>query len=179
MMTAARGNDADDRVSGLVRIGLIGEGCRQGNSRAGAKGDLSTMEIIFPLEFNVFGTPVSLQAKNPESRIAWMQRVKLASLASLPEGHFATKSLMSITLFYFPSGEMQGDIDNIIKPVLDALSKHIYLDDRQVERVWVQKFEPGRLFQFNQPSRVLIEALEGEKPILFIRLSTDSTEGLF
>ncbi len=41
---------------------------------------------------------------------------------------------------------MQGDVDNIVKPILDALSKHIYNDDGQVERIWVQKFEPGRIF---------------------------------
>ena len=47
---------------------------------------------------------------------------------------------MSSTLFYFPAVEMAGDIDNIVKPVLDALGKHIYVDDRQVHRVLVQNF---------------------------------------
>ena len=73
---------------------------------------------------------------------------------------------------------MQGDVDNIVKPILDALSKHIYNDDRQVERVWVQKFEPGRIFQFAKPSEVLSEALSGEKALLFIRLGDDPAEGL-
>ncbi len=35
-----------------------------------------------------------------------------------------------------------GDIDNIVKPILDALCHHIYMDDRQVQRLVVQKFEP-------------------------------------
>ena len=77
-----------------------------------------------------------------------------------------------------PAEAMQGDVDNIVKPILDALSKHIYNDDRQVERVWVQKFEPGRIFQFARPSEVLSEALSGEKPLLFIRLGDDPAEGL-
>jgi len=51
-------------------------------------------------------------------------------------------------------------------------------DDRQVERVWVQKFEPGRIFQFSRPSDVLSDALSGEKPLLFIRLGDDPAEGL-
>ncbi len=73
---------------------------------------------------------------------------------------------------------MQGDIDNIVKPILDALCKHVYDDDRQVERVWVQKFEPGRVFQFSNPTLMLTEAIQGEKPLLFVRLTDDPTEGL-
>lgn len=38
---------------------------------------------------------------------------------------------MSVTIFYFPDGKMDGDIDNIIKPILDAMSAHIYIDDSQ------------------------------------------------
>ena len=121
---------------------------------------------------------MSLQAKRAEAKEAWKARVKEASYASLPDGHFSTDGPIAVTLFYFPDGEMQGDVDNIVKPVLDALCRHIYTDDRQVERVWVQKFEPGRLFQFRQPSQILSEALSGEKPLLYVRLGDDPTEGL-
>jgi crossover junction endodeoxyribonuclease RusA len=137
-----------------------------------------TVEIRFPIEFVVRGTPVSLQATRAKSREAWKRRVKAASYDALPEGHFSTEAPISVTLFYFPATDMQGDVDNIVKPILDALSKHIYNDDRQVERVWVQKFEPGRVFQFVRPSEVLSEALSGEKPLLFIRLGDDPAEGL-
>lgn len=137
-----------------------------------------TVEIQFPLEFIVRGTPVSLQASRAASKDAWKTRVKEASYSVLPEGHFSTDAAISVTLFYFPDTEMQGDVDNIVKPILDALSKHIYNDDRQVERVWVQKFEPGRIFQFASPSETLAEALTSEKPLLFVRLGDDPSEGL-
>lgn len=105
-----------------------------------------SVEIVFPIEFIVQGTPVSLQVKRSESKLIWKERVRQASSGVLPESHFATEASLAMTLFYFPSREMEGDVDNIVKPVLDALSRHIYKDDRQVERVWVQKFEPGRIF---------------------------------
>ena len=73
---------------------------------------------------------------------------------------------------------MQGDIDNIVKPVLDALERHIYIDDRQVQRVLVQKFEPGSVFSFTRPSPILGNALEQSKPALYIRLSDDPFEDL-
>lgn len=137
-----------------------------------------SVEIQFPLEFIVRGTPVSLQAARTKSKDAWKQRVKEASYEALPDGHFSTEAQISVTLFYFSATEMQGDVDNIVKPILDALSQHIYNDDRQVERVWVQKFEPGRIFQFSRPSEVLSDALSGEKPLLFIRLGDNPAEGL-
>jgi crossover junction endodeoxyribonuclease RusA len=135
-----------------------------------------SVEIEFPVEFIVHGTPVSLQAKRAEAREAWKDRVRAASYTALPEGHFAAEGPIAITLFYFPDGEMQGDVDNIVKPILDALCRHIYIDDHQIERIVVQKFEPGRLFQFRQPSDVLSEALGSEPPFLYIRLRDDPTE---
>jgi crossover junction endodeoxyribonuclease RusA len=137
-----------------------------------------SVEIEFPLEFIVEGTAVSLQAKRPESIDQWKRRVRDATLPKLPEGHFASKGLISATLFYFPSVAMQGDIDNIVQPVLNALKRHIYVDDHQVERIVVQKFEPDRVFEFDAPSSVLQDALNRPKPLLYIRLSDDPFEDL-
>ena len=73
---------------------------------------------------------------------------------------------------------MEGDIDNIVKPILDSLERHIYFNDHQVERVVVQKFEPENSFSFEAPSTRLAEAIAGAKPKLYIRLSTDPFEEL-
>ena len=136
------------------------------------------MEPDFPVEFVVEGTPISLQAKRAESRTQWKEQVRKASRAVLPEGYWATADRISATLFYFPSGEMQGDIDNIVKPILDALVQHIYVDDSQVERVVVQKFEPARIFVFGAPSVTLARAMDAPKPLLYVRLSKDPFEEL-
>ena len=109
------------------------------------------MEIVFPVEFIVHGTPVSHQAKRSESREQWKDQVRKSSLLALPEPHFASEQRIAVTLFYFPPEPMQGDVDNIVKLVLDACCRHIYLDDSQVERVVVQKFEPDHLFSFGNP----------------------------
>jgi crossover junction endodeoxyribonuclease RusA len=136
------------------------------------------VEIEFPVEFLVAGTPVSLSAKRRESVDQWKLRIVDATRSVLPDGHFATEKPVSATLFYFPAAEMAGDIDNIVKPVLDALGRHIYLDDRQVHRVLVQKFEPGNVFEFAAPSSTLQDALSRAKPVLYIRLSNDPFEDL-
>ncbi|PZA10307.1 RusA family crossover junction endodeoxyribonuclease [Rhodopseudomonas palustris] len=136
------------------------------------------MEIAFPIEFIVADTPVSLQAKRRQSLDQWKRQVISASRVALPEGHFATARPISAMLFYFPPTEMPGDIDNIVKPILDALGGHIYLDDRQVQRVVVQKFEPEGIFPFAAPSPTLEAALRGAKPVLYVRLSDDPFEEL-
>jgi Holliday junction resolvase RusA-like endonuclease len=66
---------------------------------------------------------------------------------------------------------MQGDLDNIVKPILDALSKHIYMDDAQVEKIVVQKFEPQSVYTFRSLTDVLSEALNEERPVVYIRIS--------
>ena len=83
-----------------------------------------------------------------------------------------------MTLFYFPEAAMQGDIDNIVKPILDALAQHIHIDDAQVERLVVQKFEPGNIFLFSAPTAILSAALRSRKPLLYVRLSIDPFEEL-
>jgi hypothetical protein len=136
------------------------------------------LEPEFPIEFLVEGTPVSLQAKRPESRAEWRQRVRAASLDVLPEGHWATRDRIAATLFYFPDARMQGDLDNIAKLILDALGRHIYIDDSQVERIVVQKFEPGLVFAFAAPSAMLRDAMNRSKPVLYVRISNDPFEDL-
>src|ERR1700681_3504623 len=103
-----------------------------------------SVEIIFPVEFIVEGVPVSLAAKRAASKQAWKAQVAEEARAALQSGFWATSEPIAVTIFYFPSTPMEGDIDNIVKPILDALSTLVYLDDRQVERILVQKFDPER-----------------------------------
>ncbi len=79
-------------------------------------------------------------------------------------------------LYYFSPAPMPGDIDNIVKPILDAMAHHIYLDDHQVKRLVVQKFEPERIVSFSAPTATLLQALNRPRPALYVRLSNDPLE---
>jgi hypothetical protein len=135
-----------------------------------------SVEIKFPLEFVVEGVPVSLQAKRPRTMQAWKSRLRREAKRHLPVGHWATERPVHITILYFPDTQMEGDLDNILKPILDALSKLIYLDDAQVERILVQKFEPGRIATFSQPSAMLAEAVAKSGPRLYIKIDVPSIQ---
>lgn len=136
------------------------------------------MKIVFPIQFIVQGAAVSSQAKGRRSIEPWKERVKTASYEKLPEGHFASAEPMSVTIYCFPNGAMEGDIDNVIKPILDAMKTQVYLDDKQVERVVAQKFDEGRLFRFDNPSIELEAAINGQKPLVYVKVSDRPQEEL-
>jgi hypothetical protein len=47
-----------------------------------------------------------------------------------------------------------------------------------VERVLVQKFEPGKVFGFARPGKTLAEALQSKRPVRYVRVSNDPFEDL-
>ena len=81
---------------------------------------------------------------------------------------------MKVTIFYFSDAPASVDIDNIVKPIFDSLSGFIYIDDKQVERLVVQKFEPGRLFTFASPSPRLAESIGAEGPRVYLEIDTSN-----
>jgi hypothetical protein len=96
----------------------------------------------------------------------------------LPEGSWLLTEPLAVTIFIFPGAVMQGDVDNRVKPILDAMVRCVYSDDEIVERVVVQKFEPGRVFAFQSPTDTLVSALEADEPIIYIRVTNDLHEEL-
>ncbi len=70
---------------------------------------------------------------------------------------------------------MMGDIDNIVKPIMDALIDVAYNDDHAIERIVVQKLEPGIDWECAEPSDQLAQALRIARPIVYIRIDDDLT----
>lgn len=136
------------------------------------------MEIEFPLEFLIHGTPVSHQAKRARSREGWKAAVRAACAPKLPSPHFAASDDVSVTVYVFPALARTGAIDNSIKLILDACNAYVYVDDAQVQRIVIQKFEPGRPRPFATPKETLSAALQAEPPVVYIRISNDPFEEL-
>ena len=128
-----------------------------------------SVEIAFPLELSVEGVPLSLQA-SPDSKREWKAVVANKARSSLQEGAWLTEAPVSVTIFYFPDGPMIGDVDNIVKPILDSLNTVVYMDDQLVERVWVEKFEPEGVVTFSQPTAALARALDTDRPVVYVRI---------
>lgn len=125
-----------------------------------------------PFEFVVSGTAMSAQASSA-SREAWKARIRAAAERALPADHWFLTVPLAVTIYLFPDGPLAGDVDNRVKPILDAMNRFVYDDDRSVERIVVQKFEPGRVFPFRSPSAALLDALSSDRPVMYVRISDD------
>ena len=136
---------------------------------------MADAETLYPLEIFLEGVPVSLQA-SARSRARWKDAVTLVARSRQRETDelgFLDNRALAVTIFYFPSAAMEGDIDNIVKPILDGLVAVAYLDDNVVERVIVQKFEPEGGWEFSGPSDRLAAALDRAPPIVYVRVDDD------
>jgi len=68
---------------------------------------------------------------------------------------------------------MSGDVDNIVKLIVDGMTTIIYPDDRLLERIIVQKFEPGVESVFHSLTPMLEQAIETDPPVIYIRIDED------
>ncbi|MFL6844283.1 MAG: RusA family crossover junction endodeoxyribonuclease [Allosphingosinicella sp.] len=133
-------------------------------------------ETLYPLELVLQGTPVSLQSRNAARREAWKVRVTEATRDRQRETYelgFLDDRAVAVTIYYFPSAPMDGDLDNIVKLMLDGMKGFAYLDDRAVERVTIQKFEPGTGWEFETLTDQLALALDTQGPVVYIRVDDD------
>ncbi len=135
---------------------------------------MTEQDSFYPLEFFVLGTPISLQARN--SRAVWMAKVTDIAQRRIKETDelgFLYRRPFAVTIYYFSAAHMEGDIDNIVKPILDALANVAYVNDNDVERIVAQKFEPEVDWSFADPSFQLAAALETDPPVVYIRVDDD------
>lgn len=128
------------------------------------------LAVPFPLEFLVQGTPRSLQSSS-KAKEAWKSTIGKAARERIAVSRnftFLDRRPLSVTIFYFPPAPMQGDVDNIVKPILDGMWGIVYPDDQVVERVIVQKFEPGVYVEFGTFTDALQRAVAANRPVLYV-----------
>jgi hypothetical protein len=123
-----------------------------------------------PFEFTVSGIAVSLQASSA-SREAWKGRIRDAAQAAAPEGAWALDVPLEVTIFFLSGDTMIGDLDNRIKPILDAMTGPVYIDDSLVDRLVVQRFVPSEACRILNPSLALIAAIGAGEPTVYIRVN--------
>ena len=114
---------------------------------------------MIPFEFLIDGPPASLQTKNRRALQAWKDRVRNAALAQWPQGIPPVTYEVSLCITYFYESE-SPDVDNIIKPVQDALVGVVYADDVQVAHAESRKSKIDGTFR-----------IRGVPPDLAVRLA--------
>ncbi len=125
---------------------------------------------MIPFEFTIKGPPISLQAKGA-SRRKWKAKVAAAANAKVIPGNASTTDDVAIRITYYYEGDTP-DVDNIIKPIQDALIGIVYDDDSQVVKTTSEKVRIDGSFTIRGASAVLLLAFSNRDAFVHIQVTT-------
>lgn len=133
------------------------------------------IEITLPFEFIVQGTPLSLQA-SASSLAAWRERVRAAAGTRLQGHEWLVQDRVRVRIIQFLDAPPVGDLDNIVKPILDALESVVFTNDILVDQLDIRRIAPGDTLTVARSSPTLLEALGGAKPSVYIAVDGMGTK---
>ncbi len=125
---------------------------------------------MIPFEFVIPQRPVSQQARRRERVREWKEFVAHHARTALTEPRELTTEPVAITVFYFYD-EAGLDVDNILKPIQDALVGILLEDDAFVSDVEIRRRWRGTAFTLNDVSPVLAGGLELGREFVYVALS--------
>lgn len=126
---------------------------------------------MLPFDFIVIGTPLSHQTRDRQRLQEWMRRIKDAATDRWPEGHVPDSGDLRIIVRYFherPS--VRIDVDNLVKPIQDALIGLVYVDDVQIIDVDIQKRDIDGSFRIRRMSPILAEGFINGEEFVYVRI---------
>ncbi len=112
---------------------------------------------------------MSLQAKSATRRLQWKQTVAGAAQQALGGVYSPFEGPVSIGITYFHDGAAP-DVDNIIKPIQDALCGLIIVDDAEVIRVQSARRDINGAFIVRKVSAALAAAFSSGDEFLNVRI---------
>lgn len=118
--------------------------------------------------FSVIGKPVSLQSKKAKTQ--W-QSLVTKTAQTYQKKPFGIDVKLDLQIDWFSQERRnRADVDNILKPIIDALKDAIYIDDNQVSSVLARHNDLGGVIHFiNEPIQIVQPLLNGEKEYVYIR----------
>ena len=133
---------------------------------------------MLPFEFVIDGPPVSQQTRRRERVRQWRDEVRRAAEQHWPAGELPVTGPIMLTITYFYDS-ISMDVDNLPKPILDALRGLVYLDDEQVTDVLCRKRNLNRDFRVENPSSVLADGLSRGNEFLYIVIAEAPDQEVF
>ena len=124
---------------------------------------------MIPFDFTVKGPPLSQQARS-QSRKKWRTRVEQAARTRLPHGCSPVADEVALSIAYYYEGDAP-DVDNVIKPIQDALKGLVYKDDTQVVKAESAKVSIDGSFTIRGASAALLQAFAERDPFVHIRIT--------
>jgi len=133
------------------------------------------------IEIIVDGTPRSLQASS-RGREQWKCEVQQSAESRMEHRERLQWCDVSVRIvhFCFDWKLTDGDLDNIAKPILDAISGVVFFDDCQIQQLHMRRTDlrKNRLTIVEGASSILVERLEqayeDESNLGFVYIAVDT-----
>jgi crossover junction endodeoxyribonuclease RusA len=122
---------------------------------------------VLPFEFVIDGPPVSQQARRRERVRQWRDTVRRSAEQHWPTEELPVTGPIMLTIMYFYDG-VAMDLDNLPKPILDALKGLVYLDDDRITDIVCRKRNRNSDLRLENPSSLLSEGFRRGNEFLYV-----------
>ena len=125
--------------------------------------------MVLPIEFALEGSPVSQQTRRRALLRQWTQNVRNAAGRHWESRAPAAGNVAVSIVYIFDADPL--DVDNIPKPIMDALKGLIYSDDNQVTDLICRKRRKSNNLRDAQNSPVFDEFFSNYNQFIYICVS--------
>lgn len=112
---------------------------------------------------------MSQQTRRRDRLPPWRAAIRQAAEQRWPVDDAPVEQEVSVEITHFFVGA-PGDVDNIIKPILDALNGLVFVDDSRVSDVVSRRRNIAGLYTVDLASTMLTDALSNGRELLHIRI---------
>jgi len=128
---------------------------------------------MIPFDFVVQGPPVSHQTKNKQRLQAWKQTVRQAAQTYWNAGDIPSTEELTVVVTNFYENAAP-DVDNIVKPIQDALIGLVYVDDAQVTDCHTKKRNIAGAFKVKGLSRAMADGFVMNSDFIHVKVIASS-----
>jgi Holliday junction resolvase RusA-like endonuclease len=121
------------------------------------------------LEYVVVGVPISNQSAGSSALINW--RAAVESEASKNWTTTPLTGKLKAVIINFHTGDKPSlDLDNMSKPILDAMQNIVYRDDRQIRQAEITHVRIDAPFVFVGASKLIVAMVQAGNEFVYIRI---------
>jgi crossover junction endodeoxyribonuclease RusA len=122
-----------------------------------------------PWECVILGIPVSVNTRNKVKKQRWRDAVQAAARTEWPDGEPPLTGKLTIRITYFHD-RAPLDVDNMMKPIQDALNGIVYVDDKQLTDRHSHLRDLNEPYRVRGLSRAQAEGFMADTPFIHIRI---------
>ena len=125
--------------------------------------------MALPFEFAIAGSPASQQTRRRERVRVWTRRIRETAASHWDDTPPFNGTVSVKILYIFDSTSL--DVDNIPKPILDALKGLVYVDDDQITDLICRKRRWNLPTDITSSNSLLRQFYRAHKEFIYICIS--------